>query len=50
MALRALDLHVISDEELIEGASFSAASGTKCPASELPLFAPPLGMAASPIP
>ena len=26
--------------QLIEGATFSAAFGAKCPASELPLFAP----------
>ena len=38
--LRALDLNVISDEELIEGAVFSPNIGAKCPASELPLFEP----------
>ena len=42
ISLRALDLHVISDEELIEGATFSDSFGTKCVASELPVFAPPL--------
>ena len=36
ITLKALDLHVISDEELIEGATFSETFGTKCVASELP--------------
>ena len=36
--LRALDLHVISDEELIEGAVFTSTLGTKCPKAELPIF------------
>ena len=41
LPLRALDLHVISDEELIEGAHFSPNLATKCPAASLPLFQPP---------
>ena len=42
ITLTALDLHVISDEELIQGTTFSETFGTKCVASELPIFAPSL--------
>ena len=41
ISLRALDLHVVSDEELIEGATFPPSLRTKCPAASLPIFAPP---------
>ena len=38
LSLRALDLHVISDEELIEGAHFPARFGALGDAAALPLF------------
>lgn len=41
LALKALDLHVVSDEELIEGAVFPESLATKCPAGALPIFEPP---------
>ena len=37
-SLRALDMHVISDEELIEGAKFPAAFATLSEAALLPLY------------
>ncbi len=41
LSLKALDVHVVSDEELIEGAAFPPSLSTKCPAASLPVVAPP---------
>jgi Leucine-rich repeat (LRR) protein len=48
VTLKALDLHIISDEELIEGAHFGNRFGTKCPSTELPLVEPAMPTGAEP--